>query len=106
MGRNGAFASASDDRAAGSRLSAIVLQHLRQQHKIACLSAQQPVSTLPPLSLTHTNVLPQVTLASPFDSLPSACCRNAWVRSVFWGLLRGQEGVGLAGLAASLLTQL
>ena len=43
----------------GSRLSSIVLQYLRQQHKAACMSARQPVSTLPPLSLVHPNTLPQ-----------------------------------------------
>ena len=54
----GATATAGD-RAVGSRLSTIVLQYLRQQHKAACMSARQPVSTLPPLSLVHPNTLPQ-----------------------------------------------
>lgn len=54
-----------ENAADGSRLSSIMLQYLRQQHKTACLSARQPVSTLPPLSLTSANPLPQVLTPTP-----------------------------------------
>ena len=43
-----------------SRLSAIMVQYLSHQHRTACMAAVTPVSTLPPLSLVHPNVLPQV----------------------------------------------
>jgi hypothetical protein len=41
-----------------SRLSAIVLSHLRQQHRAACLASQNPISTLPPVSLLRPYALP------------------------------------------------
>ena len=43
-----------------SRLHAIVMQHLRHQHKAACLKAAAPISTLPPMSLLRPKSLPQV----------------------------------------------
>ena len=47
-----------------SRLSAIMVQYLSHQHRTACMAAETPVSTLPPLSLVHPNVLPQVTVCA------------------------------------------
>lgn len=48
------------DRLVHSRLHAIVMQHLRHQHKAACLKAAAPISTLPPMSLLRPKSLPQV----------------------------------------------
>ena len=41
-----------------SRLGAIVLSHLRQQHRAACLASPSPISTLPPVSLLRPYALP------------------------------------------------
>jgi hypothetical protein len=48
------------DAPVSSKLSSIVLQYLRHQHKAACLKAAAPISTLPPMSLLRPNTLPQV----------------------------------------------
>lgn len=52
--------SADGDSREGSRLHAIVTQHLRQQHRKACLRSAAPTSTLPPMSLLKRHELPQV----------------------------------------------
>ena len=43
-----------------SRLDAIVVQHLRHQHRAACLRSAAPTTTLPPMSLLKRHELPQV----------------------------------------------
>ena len=53
-------AAGADDPAAGSRLSSIVMQYLRQQHRQACLQAPVPIATLPPLSLLAPSAIPEV----------------------------------------------
>lgn len=59
---------AGTDTPVASKLSSIVMQYLRHQHKAACLKAAAPISTLPPMSLLRPNTLPQV-------SIPLCCCR-------------------------------
>lgn len=51
---------AVSDAPVSSKLSSIVLQYLRHQHKTACLKAAAPISTLPPMSLLRPNTVPQV----------------------------------------------
>ena len=55
-----ASGSAAGDSSAGSRLHAIVTQHLRHQHRKACLRSAAPTMTLPPISLLKRHELPQV----------------------------------------------
>jgi len=59
-----ASGSAAGDGSAGSRLHAIVTQHLRHQHRKACLRSAAPTTTLPPMSLLRRHELPQVRLLS------------------------------------------
>ena len=54
---------AAGDGSAGSRLHAIVTQHLRHQHRKACLRSAAPTTTLPPMSLLKRHELPQVRSA-------------------------------------------
>ncbi|BDA44801.1 probable DDB1- and CUL4-associated factor 1 [Coccomyxa sp. Obi] len=58
---------AGTDTPVASKLSSIVMQYLRHQHKAACLKAAAPISTLPPMSLLRPNTLPQAkrTLEAP-----------------------------------------
>ncbi len=55
--------TAGDGLSAGSRLHAIVTQHLRHQHRKACLRSAAPTTTLPPMSLLKRHELPQVRLS-------------------------------------------
>ena len=69
-------ASASE-RTVHSRLHAIVMQHLRHQHKAACLRSAAPISTLPPMSLLRPKSLPQVACMLSPHMLPCTVCRRA-----------------------------
>ncbi|KAK9813653.1 hypothetical protein WJX73_001935 [Symbiochloris irregularis] len=42
-----------------SKLSGIVMQYLRQQHRQACMQAPVPIATLPPLSLLSPSPIPE-----------------------------------------------
>ena len=64
--RQSAARGAPGERIVHSRLHAIVMQHLRHQHKAACLKAAAPISTLPPMSLLRPKTLPQVPPPSPY----------------------------------------
>ena len=52
--------SVAGDGTASSRLHDIVTQHLRHQHRKACLRSAAPTTTLPPMSLLKRHELPQV----------------------------------------------
>lgn len=68
---------AGTDTPVASKLSSIVMQYLRHQHKAACLKAAAPISTLPPMSLLRPNTLPQVARPSATPScLLSQCLRS------------------------------
>lgn len=60
-----------------SRLSGIVLQYLRHQHRHACLQAPVPIATLPPLSLLAPSALPEVCPAPSCLCRPGVACRPA-----------------------------
>lgn len=85
--------AAACGEAANSRLSDIVLQFLRQQHKEACLSAEQPVSTLPPLSLSSPNLLPKVFLSLDENSLLKSYAMAGQAQSLLIYLRQGLHGV-------------
>ena len=73
----------ASERTVHSRLHAIVMQHLRHQHKAACLRSAAPISTLPPMSLLRPKSLPQVSHHAP--ALRAALhtvhtCTGSWLR--------------------------
>lgn len=73
----------TSERTVHSRLHAIVMQHLRHQHKAACLRSAAPISTLPPMSLLRPKSLPQVSHHDP--ALRAALhtvhtCTESWLR--------------------------
>lgn len=74
-----------------SRLGAIVLSHLRQQHRAACLASPNPISTLPPVSLLRPFSLPS---ARRELEAPRNVTARAARREVFGG--RGGRGELLA----------
>jgi hypothetical protein len=69
-----------------SRLGAIVTAYLRQQHRAACLTAAQPMSVVPPVSLLKPYSLPVAT--RPLNAPANVTLRLA--RQEFWGGFGGR----------------
>lgn len=69
-----------------SRLGAIVTAYLRQQHRAACLTAAQPVSVVPPVSLLKPYSLPVAT--RPLNAPANVTLRLA--RQEVWGGFGGR----------------
>lgn len=82
-----------------SRLGAIVTAYLRQQHRAACLSAAQPVSVVPPVSLLKPYSLPVAT--RPLNAPANVTLRLA--RQEVWGGFGGRgASEGMTQLAVVL----
>jgi hypothetical protein len=77
-----------------SRLGAIVTAYLRQQHRAACLTAAQPVSVVPPVSLLKPYSLPVAT--RPLSAPANVTLRLT--RQQVWG---GFGGRGVSGHSAT-----
>lgn len=69
-----------------SRLGAIVTAYLRQQHRAACLTAAQPMSVVPPVSLLKPYSLPVAT--RPLNAPANVTLRLA--RQEVWGGFGGR----------------
>ena len=75
-------AASTSERTVHSRLHAIVMQHLRHQHKSACLRSAAPISTLPPMSLLRPKSLPQVSHYAPAQRAAlhiMLTCTDSWL---------------------------
>ena len=75
-----------------SRLDAIVVQHLRQQHRAACLRSAAPTMTLPPMSLLKRHELPQVRTAA-------ACAKMMFHKETVAVMIVGSTTKGCLGHA-------
>jgi hypothetical protein len=69
-----------------SRLGAIVTAYLRQQHRAACLTAAQPVSVVPPVSLLKPYSLP--VASRPLNAPANVTLRLG--RQEVWGGFGGR----------------
>jgi hypothetical protein len=69
-----------------SRLGSIITAYLRQQHRAACLTAAQPVSVVPPVSLLKPYSLPVAT--RPLSAPANVTLRLA--RHEVWGGFGGR----------------